>query len=231
MQLAMSFCQSCYRFLSSVAIAHTNPIVRAVLMRCIECAQRMRSNHDMKLQILTTSNCMDCKDAAVVVLAMQGLRNGTKLGELGLVTSVHDLCGAQSLYQRDRINCSINSQKYYRCSQIHYSHVINSCELQHCNWNCNCSLINPSLSAPKSVFSSDFVLSAPRSAVFSSDFVLFLHPKLLLFQGFCPLCTQKCCFSRDFVFSAPKSAVFFQGRTSITVMGQLRSANQFRGIL
>ena len=39
---------------------------------------------------------------------------------------------------------NINSQKYPRCSQFHYSHVINSGELQDCNWNCTCNVINSS---------------------------------------------------------------------------------------
>ena len=69
-----------------------------------------------------------------------------------------------------------NSQKYHRCNQFHYSHVINSGELQDCNWNCNCKVIN------------------------LSDSNLFLG-------------------NREPV------------RQHITVMGQLRSANSFRGIL
>ena len=116
------------------------------------------------------------------------------------------------VYHGRRINYSINSQKYYCCNHFHYSHVINSGELQHCNWNCNCNcnLISPFLSAPESaVFPG--ILSAPESAVFSRDFVL-AAPKSAV-------------FSRDSASPAPKNAVFFQGRTSITVMGQLRSGN------
>ena len=48
------------------------------------------------------------------------------------------------MYHMDRISYSTNSQKYYRCNQFHYSHIISSGELQDCNWNCNCNLMNSS---------------------------------------------------------------------------------------
>ena len=53
-----------------------------------------------------------------------------------------------NVYHSERINYSINSQKYYRYNQFHYSHVITSGELQDCNWDCNCNVINSSESEP-----------------------------------------------------------------------------------
>ena len=40
-------------------------------------------------------------------------------------------------YRFGRNDYSIDSQKYYRCNQLHYSYLINSSELQDCNCNCN----------------------------------------------------------------------------------------------
>ena len=47
----------------------------------------------------------------------------------------------RQIYHSERINYSTNSKKYHRCNHFHYSHVINSGELQDCNWNCNCNVM------------------------------------------------------------------------------------------
>ena len=85
-------------------------------------------------------------------------------------------------------------------TKFHSSHVMNSGELQHCNWNCNCYLIIPRAFIP------GILSSLYQKGCFFQRFVLSV-PKRVFFQGCCPLCTQKCCFSKDFARPAPKTAV------------------------
>ena len=69
-------------------------------------------------------------------------------GPLSACSSMYSFFENRHICHWARIHYSIHSQKYHGCNQFHYSHVINSGELQDCNWNCNCNVIHSSESEP-----------------------------------------------------------------------------------